>query len=46
LALVRAILITLSCVIVTALLVALMAEGPQLGLFRPIQPASIGLIDS
>jgi hypothetical protein len=33
-------------VIVSALLVMLMADGPTLGLFRPVQSASIGLIDS
>ena len=42
----RAILITLACVIVTALPVTLMAEGPQLGLFRPAQSASLDVIDS
>ena len=42
----RAVLITLACVIVSALLVTMMAKGPQLGLLRPVQPASIGLVDS
>jgi hypothetical protein len=42
---VRATLITLTCVIVSALLVMMMADGPPLGLLRPLQSASIGLID-
>jgi hypothetical protein len=42
---VRALLITLAWVILSALLVTLMADGAAHGLFRPVQSASIGLID-
>jgi hypothetical protein len=42
---VRAILLTLTCVIVSALLVMLIADRPHFGLFRPVHSASIGLID-
>ena len=40
----RAILITLACVILSALLVTLMAEGPQLGLFRPALSAAVDVV--
>ena len=43
---VRAILITLACVILSALLVTLMADRPALGLFRPVHSASLDLIDT
>ena len=43
---VRAVLITLACVIVTALLVTLMAKAPQLGLFHHVRSASLDIIDS
>jgi hypothetical protein len=41
LAFMRAILLTALCVIVSALLVTLMAEGPQLGLFKPALAAMV-----
>jgi hypothetical protein len=41
LAFMRAILLTALCVIVSGLLVTLMAEGPQLGLFKPALAAMV-----
>jgi hypothetical protein len=37
----RSILLTALCVILSALLVTVMAEGPQLGLFKPALAAMV-----
>ena len=42
----RVFCICAACVIVTVLLVTLMAEGPQLGLFKPTLSATVDLVDS
>ena len=39
----RAFLVTAACVILSGLLVALMAKGPPLGLFKPSLSATTGL---
>jgi hypothetical protein len=42
----RAVLVTLACMIVSGLLVTLMAEGPHLGLFKAMPAAIEGPVDT